>query len=165
VKRKRYQGNDFVHKETMYRDASVTAYVTYRTLRSIEIRGEESLVAAQPLEARKLKLIAYGRVDVRIAALKVNKFKASLYGENQLRIESGDTGHARFRLYGENEIDTNGLQARTAATTIYGEGVVALSVQEEMRLNAVGEPVVYINGPAHISKGLVIGRVGIRTGH
>jgi hypothetical protein len=160
-KRHRMKEDGYSWKKSMYRDASVTAYVTYRDLKGIEMRGEETLVCQDTLHSKKFKLITYGRTEARFAAIKTSKFKAVMYGENSLKIESGVTGHQKYTLYGENIVETRGLDSKTAATTIYGEGRVAMHVSDEVRLNAFGEPVVSVEGSAHLSKGLVVGRVGI----
>lgn len=151
-------------KRSMYSDASVTAYVTYKELKSVEMRGEERLICDEEIVAQKFKLRLYGRTEVRLASLKTGKLKATMYGENMLRIKAGTTGHQKYTLYGENLIDVTGVESRTAATTVYGEGRVAMNVLEEVRLNAFGEPLISVDGPAHVSKGIVIGRVGIRSG-
>lgn len=161
-KRHRMWEDGYSWKKSMYRDVSVTAYVTYRELKGIEMRGEETLTCEDTLRSKKFKLITYGRTEARFAGIKTGKFKAVMYGENSLKIESGVTGHQKYALYGENMVETRGVDSKTAATTIYGEGRVAMHVTDEVRLNAFGEPVVSVEGSAHLSKGLVIGRVGIR---
>ncbi len=153
----------YSRKRSQYHHASVTAYVTYRSLKGVEIRGEERLVCNEVLEARKFKLKAYGTTEIELAEVKTEKFKAVMYGENSLRIDAGVTGHQKYTLYGENRIETSGVSSKTAATTVYGEGTVAMQVSDEVRLNAFGEPMIMVEGPAHLSKGLVFGRVGIRT--
>ncbi|MFZ5970562.1 MAG: GIN domain-containing protein [Bacteroidota bacterium] len=162
-KSKKVWEDGYSRRRSQYHNASVTAYVTYRSLKGVEIRGEERLVCDEMLETRKFKLKAYGRTRVELAEVKTDKFKAVMYGENTLRIEAGVTGHQKYTLYGENTIETSGVTSKTAATTVYGEGTVAMQVSDEVRLNAFGEPMIWVEGPAHLSKGLVFGRVGIRT--
>lgn len=155
--------NNYRWNRGIYHDASVTAYVTYKELRSVEMRGEERLVCEEEITGDKFKIRAYGRTEIRLASVKVGEFKATLYGENSLRIASGETGHQKFTLYGENMIDMRAVESKTAATTIYGEGSISMNVIDEVRLNAFGEPFISIDGPAHVSRGIVIGPVMIRS--
>jgi Putative auto-transporter adhesin, head GIN domain len=156
-------GNHFHgSRKSIYHDASVTAYVTYKELKSIEVRGEERVECEDTIQTDKFKLKAYGTTDINLAGLQVRKFKTSLYGENRLRIASGKSMHQRYRLYGENVIESSGLESETIATNVYGEGRVSIKATGEVRLNAFGEPQIFVEGPAQLSKGLVIGRVGIR---
>lgn len=161
-RRDKWQDGSKRWKRSMYHNASVTAYVTYRELKGIEMRGEESLVCRDTLKTEKFKLVAYGATEMKFDYIETTKFKAVLYGENSLRVTNGLTGHQKYTLYGENLVETSGVNSETAATTIYGEGRLAMHVTDEVRVNAFGEPLVSVSGPAHLSKGLVFGRVGIR---
>lgn len=155
--------NGYRWSRSVYHDASVTAYVTYRELKSVEMRGEERLVCEEEITGNKFKIRAYGRTEIRLASVKVGEFKATLYGENSLRIASGETGHQKFTLYGENMIDMSAVESKTAATTIYGEGSISMNVIDEVRLNAFGEPWISIDGPANVSRGIIIGPVAVRS--
>jgi hypothetical protein len=145
----------------LYNDASVTAYVTYRELNEVEMRGGEELYSADTLVATKFKLRAYGESEIRLAGIRTNKFKASLYGENILKINTGSTDHQVYRLFGENKIDTRGLKSRSTAARVYGEGKITLNASKQVVVNAFGEPTINIEGNPYIAKGIVIGRVDI----
>lgn len=157
---KRYKGGSRV---SMYHDAVITAYVTYRELSQLEIRGESDLSCDSAIVADKFKLKVYGSNEVNLAYLKTTKFKASFYGENVIKIRAGETQHQVYRLFGENKIDTRGLESNTTSARIYGEGRLRLKANDEVRLTSFGEPDIDINGPAHISKGIMIGRTSIQT--
>jgi len=87
--------------------------VTYKDLKSIEIRGDGEIRCDSALSAEKFKLKAYGENEIRLASLTSGKFKASLYGQNELRIISGSTGQQTYRLFGENRIETRGFKSGT----------------------------------------------------
>ena len=154
-------GHHRVERHSIYKDVSVTAYITYRELRDIEVRGDQELVCDDEISAHKLKVRAYGETDIQLGKVNTDKFKASLYGENKLKIKSGETGRQVYRLFGENRIDTRGLKSANASTHIYGEGRLSLSVSDEVVINAIGEPEINVSGSPNIHKGIVIGRVGI----
>ena len=154
--------DDGNRRQSIYRNASVTAFITFRELKEIEVRGDQELTCQDEINVDKLKLRAYGETQIDLASLNTKKFKASLYGENNLKIRSGDAGHQVYRLFGENKIDTRGLNSTSASTRIYGEGRLSLTASKELVINAFGEPFIRVNGSPHINKGIVIGRANIR---
>ena len=141
-KHKRTHDESYSANISIYRDAVITAYVTYRELKVLDVRGEEEVSCDSSIDTEK--------------------FKAVLYGENKLKIKEGQTGHQRYRLYGANKIDTRSLSSETISTTIYGEGRLSVNATNEVRINAFGEPEVNVSGTSHISRGIVIGRTDIR---
>ncbi len=161
-KKQRVVSDGFTRKIDRYEDVSVTAYVTYRELKSIEMRGEQDLVCDEPLNANKLKLIAYGTTNLMLDSLIANKVKVKLYGENRLRVRAGAVEHQVYRLYGKNRIDNQGLVSETIKTSIYGEGVLRINASDEVHINAFGEPLVKVDGNARVYKGILIGRTDIQ---
>jgi hypothetical protein len=157
-KRERRDSESGSSRVSVYHDASVTAYVTYRFLNALEMRGEETLTCDSEIEADKFKLKVYGEAEVNLASLKAHKFKASLYGVNNIKIKSGESAHQVYRLFGENKIDTRGLESTTATARVYGEGRLKMKATDEVRINAFGEPDIYISGNPHISRGIIIGK-------
>lgn len=160
-RRKVYADDGHYEKVSEYEDASVTAYVTYRNLKQVEMRGEEELTCESHLKADKFKLKLYGKTEVNLASVNANKFKASLYGENKIKIKGGETTRQVYRLYGENKIDSRGVESITASANIYGEGQLRIKVTDEIRVNAFGEPSVDVTGGGNVNKGLVFGKVDI----
>lgn len=158
---KRERTSDNHSRVSMYHDVTVTAYVTYRNLKELEMRGEETLTCESEIDTDKFKLKVYGEAEVNLASLKAHKFKASLYGVNNIKIKSGESAHQVYRLFGENKIDTRGLESTTASARIYGEGRLRMKATDEVRINAFGEPDIDISGNPHISRGIMIGRTHI----
>jgi Putative auto-transporter adhesin, head GIN domain len=155
--------NGYTQKHSIYQGASVTAYVTYRQLKGLEIRGEEEIVCESEINTNKLKLKAYGESAIRLNSLNATKFKASLYGRNNLKIAGGTVNHQTFRSFGENKIDTRGMKSETASTRVYGEGTISVNTSDEITINAFGEPEINVSGNGHIHKGILIGRIDINT--
>lgn len=146
----------------MYKRASVTAYVTYRQLEGIEIRGNGTVFCESDIDARKFKLKAYGENEIRIPMLTASKLKTKLYGVNNVRIGGGQVGHQKHVSYGESKIDTRRLDSRTAATTVYGEGRIMLRATDEVHVTSFGEPNFIVEGSPIINKGLIFGNARIR---
>jgi Putative auto-transporter adhesin, head GIN domain len=157
-KRERNHSENSNSRVSMYHDVSVTAYVTYRFLKELEMRGEEELICESEIESDKFKLKVFGEAEVNLASLKAHKFKASLYGVNNIKIKSGESAHQVYRLFGENKIDTRGFESITASARIYGEGRLRMKATDEVRINSFGEPDIDISGNPHISRGIIIGR-------
>jgi hypothetical protein len=148
-------------RRSMYDGVSITAYVTYRYLEGLEIRGNQELTCYDPIESDEFRLKAYGENEITLASLKTDFFKASLYGTNDLRIKKGKVLEQKYKLYGENKIDTHEMKSAFASTSIFGEGHLKLNSTEEVRIDAFGEPNIYVDGGAHVSRRLVIGRTNI----
>ncbi|MFZ6012811.1 MAG: GIN domain-containing protein [Bacteroidota bacterium] len=145
----------------MYDGVSITAYITYKELRSLEIRGNQELTCRDAIESEQFILKAYGENEITLASLKTEYFKASLYGENKLRIQNGKVIEQKYKLYGENRIDTQGLKSAYTTTSIFGEGDLKINSSEEVRVNAFGEPAIYVAGGGQVNKRLIFGKASI----
>ncbi|HEY9007700.1 MAG TPA: DUF2807 domain-containing protein [Ohtaekwangia sp.] len=152
---------DFHYKRSPYHGATITAYVTYRELKHLEIRGTQELICKTPLKAKKFKLKAYGQNEITLASMNAEYLKTSLYGENDLKIKGGTAEYQKYRLFGENKIDTQALKSYSTITNIYGESKIKLTTQDELRVNSFGESRVSYNGDAQVSRGIVFGRTHI----
>ena len=150
-------------KEGIYKDQSITAYVTYKSLKGLEIRGDQELRCNGEINADKFKLKAYGETEIHLASLHTKKFKASVYGENQVTIKSGETDRQVYRLFGENKINSRGLKSVFTTTRIYGEGTISVNATDEVHVSVMGEPRINIEGTSIVSKGIVLGKADIRV--
>jgi hypothetical protein len=148
-------------RRNMYDGVTITAYVTYTYLEGLEIRGNQELTCYDPIESDEFRLKAYGENEITLASLKTDFFKASMYGTNELKISNGKVVEQKYKLYGENKIDTRALKSAYASTSIFGEGQLRITSTEKVRVDAFGEPDIYVNGGAHVNRRLVIGRTYI----
>jgi hypothetical protein len=149
-------------RKSLYEEARVTAYVTYKELDMLEIRGSQQLYCEDPIESDAFTLRAYGENDIHISFLKTPFFKAKLYGENDLQIRKGRTLEQKYVSYGENRVDTKGMRSDYIITSIFGEGSLKLNSAEEVRIDAFGEPEIHVDGGAQINRRLVIGKANIQ---
>jgi hypothetical protein len=145
-------------RRTMYHDVTITAYVTYKDLESLEIRGNQELTCLDAIDTEEFRLKAYGENEITLASLRTDFFKASLYGQNILKVKKGKVVEQKYKLYGENRIDTRDMKSAFASASIFGEGDVKINSTEEVRLDAFGEPSIHVNGGAHINKRLIFGK-------
>ena len=148
-------------KRSIYHDAAVTAYVTYKELEHLEIRGNQELTCNGPLKAERFTLKAYGENDINLSSLKTEYLRTSLYGDNDLKIKTGKAEYQKYRLFGENKIDTQDLKSFSATTTIFGESKIKLNTQDNLKVNAFGESQVSYNGNASVNRGLIFGKAQI----
>lgn len=160
-KKKRVAFDGEVRKESVYRDASITAYVTYTKLQKLIVRGEQEVEIQGPIENKKFKLSAYGECNVTIASLQVGWFKAALYGQNVVKVKEGFADAQKYRLFGENKIDAQALQSEEIASTTYGESRLKFQARQNLRLVTLGESNVYVKGSPELSK-LTLGEISIR---
>src|SRR5688572_12877294 len=114
-------------RENIYKDVVVTAYVTYRDLKALQIRGDQELTCNGPLNAKKFTLKAYGENEIRLSSVVTGYFKTSLFGENDLKIKGGKADYQKYRLFGENKIDTQALKSFATTTNIYGESKIKIN--------------------------------------
>jgi hypothetical protein len=145
----------------MYEGVSVTAYVTYKDLDKLEIRGKQELTCHDALEADRFVLRAYGENEITLASLKTEYFKASLYGENELTINDGRVMEQKYRLFGENKIDTQEMKSAFTTTRIFGEGNLKINSSEEVIVNAFGEPHIHVDGGAYVNRRIILGHASI----
>jgi hypothetical protein len=153
------------HNRPMYKGVSITAYVTYTDLESLEIRGNQELTCSDPIESDEFRLRAYGENEITLASLKTEFFKASLYGQNDLKIKKGRVIEQKYKLYGENKINTEEMKSAFASASIFGEGNVRINSSEEVRVDAFGEPSIHVNGGARVNRRLIFGKTDIYRGY
>ncbi|WP_276366036.1 head GIN domain-containing protein [Chryseolinea sp. H1M3-3] len=145
----------------IYSDAAVTAYVTYKELEHLEIRGNQELTCNGPLKAERFTLKAYGENDINLASLKTEYLRTSLYGDNDLKIKTGKAEYQKYRLFGENKIDTQDVKSFSATATIFGESKLRLNSQDNLKVTAFGEPQVSYYGNASVNRGWIFGKAQI----
>jgi hypothetical protein len=161
-KLEKLKDKDFGRATWMYEGVTVVAYVTYTELEGLEIRGNQDIRCNDPIESEVFRLRAYGENNISLASLKTDYFKAALYGENELRIRNGKVIEQKYKLFGENKIDTREMKSAFTSTSIFGEGNLKVTSTEQIRVDAFGEPTIYVKGGGQVNKRLVFGKTYIR---
>jgi Putative auto-transporter adhesin, head GIN domain len=152
---------DYATRKRIYDDVDITAYVTYRTLEELEIRGNQELSCLDPISSESFTLKAYGENEITLASLRTGYLHTKLYGENNLKIKNGKAEFQKYSLYGENDIDARSLRSYSATANIFGESKLKLSTEDELKINSFGEGKVMYGGNAQLNKRIIIGNTQI----
>lgn len=162
-KQQRYDGNyRGKWKEDIYKDAEVTAYVTFDYLKSIQVRGDQSVTCDDRIDQHSLKMILYGEVDMQMKNISVDELKITTYGENEVTVASGKVDKQVIKCYGENRLNLEEVETDDIRSSLYGENRLNLRADGEIKVTAFGESDVRFRGNAYINKGIVIGDTDIR---
>ncbi len=148
-------------KRSIYKGTVITATVTYKTLKELSVRGEETQVCKSLLKGDKFRLKIYGESHVFFNEVKLGELQTTIYGESVLEIKSGSIINQRYTAYGESKINSFAISCNTSKITAYGEANFRLNVSDEIRITAFGEAKLEYKGNPKISKGLNIGKVEI----
>ncbi|MFM7851515.1 MAG: head GIN domain-containing protein [Flammeovirgaceae bacterium] len=148
-------------KVSVYQNASVTAYVTYKELHKLQVRGEEEITCNSAIVGDDFVLKAYGESQITLDSVHVDEFKLALYGRNNVKVKAGVAKKQTYRLYGENKIDNSALKSEDVTTSIYGEGRLKLFASNQVYITAFGEPMIEVLGSPDIRRGLLIGKANI----
>jgi hypothetical protein len=146
---------------SLYEKTSVTATVTYRTLKVLSIRGEEEQVCESPIDGDKFTLRIYGESNIIINKLNLQQLHTTIYGESTLEVKSGSVRDQRYICYGEGKINTVAVNGRSSRITAYGESEFKLNLSDRMKITSFGEAKVYYKGNPEISKGLNVGDMAL----
>lgn len=148
-------------KRSVYYSATITAYVTYRELEHLEVRGSQEITCNSPILAERFVLKAYGENNIKLASVKADYLRTSLYGENDLHIKGGKAEFQKYKLFGENKIDAQALKSYSAIANSFGESRLKLATQDNLKVNAFGESEIEYFGDANVNKGLIFGETQI----
>jgi hypothetical protein len=160
-KREWVKQDGWEQKRSVYRDANITAYVTYKHLDKLVVRGESVADIQSEIDNSKFKLTGYGECEITIYSLRTDKFKAALYGDNSLKIKSGEVGYQKYKLFGDNKIDSQSITGHEVTSTTYGDSNLRLNASEYVRLNTIGESDVIVKGSPDLNK-FTLGQVSVR---
>lgn len=153
--------DDSGSKVGRYHQAIITAHITYTHLDLLEVRGDQEITCLSPIEADQFTLRVYGENEITLDTLRIQRFKLVAYGENKIRLK-GTADHQRYALYGENKVDSRALTGATISTNLYGEGRLMVKATDEVKINAIGEPRIEVEGTSFINKGIILGKSEIR---
>jgi len=150
------------NRNGLYPRHAVVATVTYRALKTLSLRGEETHVCQSPLTANKFALRVYGASTVVFKEMRVRQLHAVIYGESSLEIQSGRVEEQHFTCYGEGKINTTAIVGRTGKITSFGEAEFRMNVSDRIKITAFGDAKLRYMGNPDIVKGIHIGDVDLR---
>lgn len=149
-------------KGPIYVGTMVTATITYKTLNSISVRGNETLVCKSPLKGDNFRLKIYGQSHVFLDEVDLNKFHATIYGESVLEIKSGTIQQQKYTSYGVSKVDALAITNEDTRIIAYGEAELKINASERIKITAYGDATLKYKGDAEIVKGVNIGDTRIK---
>jgi len=148
-------------KNDLYPNHAVVATVTYRSLKTLSLRGEETHHCQSPLSANKFSLRVYGASTVVFTEMHVRKLHAVIYGTSSLEIQSGKVDEQHFTCYGEGKINTTAIAGRMGKITSFGEAEFRMNISDRIKITAFGDAKLRYKGNPAIVKGIHIGDVDL----
>ena len=161
TKNQKVYDNGYKERRSIYNGTIVKATVTYKTLRTLSVRGEETIVCKSNLTGKKFNLKIYGESHVVLNEVNLGELRTTIYGESYLDIKSGTVTHQKYTTYGEGKINSLGVNNNSASITAYGESDFSLNVSDAIKITAYGEAKLKYTGNPVITKGLHIGQLHI----
>ncbi|ELR73925.1 hypothetical protein C900_00089 [Fulvivirga imtechensis AK7] len=147
--------------KSMYPGVKVKAYVTFRELKKLQVRGEEAVTCNDIIDVDIFKLKVFGKSEVRLAAVQADVIKVSLYGENDLYIDSGRAAKQVYKGFGENKVVASKVLGRLVRTKNYGEGNFYVNASQKLNIASFGDFRVTYEGHPRVRKGLSLGYADI----
>ena len=151
------------HKEShpLYENTSVVATVTYRRLTGLSLRGEETHLCKDPINAENFSLAIYGESDVTFNELYAQEMETTIYGEASLNIKAGAIRDQRYTCYGESHVNSLAINGNTSRIVAFGEADLRINVSDRIKITAYGEAKLHYKGDPEIVKGLHFGEIQI----
>lgn len=145
----------------IYTGTQVTAQISYKILRDLSIRGEETTTLVSPIVENKFTINLYGESKLIIDSIQTKELKATLYGDNHLTIHKGEAASQVFKSYGESKIDAALLNSDFSRVTSYGENTFNLNSKEKIKVWAFGDASINYSGDAEIQRLITIGEIKV----
>jgi len=158
---KSYSEDGKGHMERRYPNHAVAATVTYKTLKALSFRGEETQLCQSPIATNKFTLRVYGESKVIFTEMHVRQLKTVMYGESSLEIKSGEAKEQHFTCYGQGKINTTAISGKKGRVTAFGEAEFSMNVSDRIKITAFGDAKLRYMGNPDIVKGLHIGDVDL----
>ena len=161
TKSKKVKYDDYKGRYQLYDGTMITATITYKHLKSLQVRGDEDIRLVSPIDQKSLDLTLYGESEVHIGSVKLDNLKVVMYGESYLKLAEGEVGYQKYKAFGESEVHALGISNRSAKITAYGESEFMLNVSDRIKVTSYGESEINYRGNPTIDKGVVLGENSI----
>ena len=162
TKSERVKRHQREQKQAIYHGTMASVNITYKTLNTLSIRGEEDIHCSSRIDQEHFQLRIYGASDVRFKSLNLDDLHVTIYGEGDLKIEDGMVTETNYVAYGESSVKARNLENKHAKIRAYGESDFQISVSDHLKVSAFGEANVVYQGSPSVKKGIVIGEATIR---
>ena len=144
-----------------YRNADVTAYVTYRTLRKLIVKGDDDVNIRGTIDRPSFLMRVYGDCNVYVEDLRAEHFKAGLYGDNKLTIERGDIGEQVYALFGDNRVNAYDVETGSIRTTSFGDNTIKVKARD-FAITSFGDGEVALAEGTRVRRKFSLGDMNVR---
>ena len=156
------RGNGYNMSRAYYEGAEVKAIITYKSLRTLSVRGEEVIRCKSTLDQRDFTLRIYGESQVYLSEVNLDKLKVTIYGQSYFEVQKGTVGYQKFTAYGESKVNTLAIDNADTKILAYGESDFRVNVADRLKVTCYGETHVTYEGSPKIDRGFIIGEATIR---
>ena len=144
-------------KVPIYKGKVLTILVTYKSIETMSLRGEQRTYCESLIDEKKFKLYVYGESQVTFNDVKFDTFNVDIYGESQLTINKGTINTQNITAYGAGSINLIEVDNKTSKLKAYGEAVFKIQASKSIKFTAYGEATLRYKGDAEVNKGLSFG--------
>lgn len=162
TKSKKVKDDEWSGKQSAYSGTMVNATITYKSLKKLSVRGEETIRCTSTVDQQDFELTIYGESQVYFNEMNLHYLTVSIYGESYLEIESGRVSEQKYKAYGESEVNTLKMENSFTKITAYGESEFKINVKDRLKVTSYGEAEIEFEGNPDVDKGLVLGEGSIR---
>ncbi|WP_299112063.1 head GIN domain-containing protein [uncultured Winogradskyella sp.] len=144
-------------KVPIYKGKVLTILVTYKSIETMSLRGEQRTYCESLMDAKKFKLYIYGESQITFNDVKFDTFNVDIYGESHLIINKGTINAQNITAYGAGSINLIEVDNKISKLKAYGEAVFKIQASKSIKFTAYGEATLRYKGDAEVNKGLSFG--------
>ncbi len=156
-----YQNGNKV-SQPLYSGTGVTATISYKTLNTLSVRGEETIICKSLLKGNLFRLNIYGESQVMLNEVKLGELKSTIYGESSLEIKSGFIRNQKYTVYGDSKVNSLSINNDSTRIIAYGDADIQVNTSKIIKITSYGDAKIAYKGNAIINKGLNIGEMQIK---
>lgn len=156
------RGNGYNMSRAYYEGAEVKAIITYKSLETLSVRGEEIIRCESLMDQKNFTLRIYGESQVYLSDVNLERLKVTIYGESYLEVQKGTVDHQKFTAYGESKVNTMAIDNTFTRILAYGESDFRVNVADRLKVTCYGETHITYEGSPKVDRGIVVGEATIR---
>lgn len=162
TKNEKVKGENYNMTKSIYDGTQVRATITYKTLNTLSVRGEERIELQSKIDQKDFTMRVYGESQVYLSDVNLDRLKVTIYGESYLEVENGNVDSQRYIAYGESKVNSLGIENASTKITAYGESDFRVNVKDRLKVTCYGETHVTYEGSPDVDRGIVIGEATIK---
>lgn len=162
TKSEKVKGENYNMTKSIYDGTQVRATISYKTLNTLSVRGEERIELQSKIEQKEFTMRIFGESQVYLSDVDLARLKVTIYGESYLEVENGNVESQRYIAYGESKVNSLGVDNASTKITAYGESDFRVNVTDRLKVTCYGETHITYEGSPDVDRGIVIGEATIR---